>query len=89
MPTDPAATPAEAEEEEVEYGDGDDQGDYVLFDGETYFYGGKDAFCEEFGAAVLVKDEGVTMVGVVGKGLISLSDFLRDAGKGAKLRPVN
>lgn len=75
--------PVEAEEEESEFGDGDDGGESVMFDGETYFYGGKGEFCEQFGAVLLTKDEGVTLVGVAGEGLVSLHDFLRRQRKGA------
>ncbi len=81
--TDPAEIPEPIEADETEFGDGDDGGDESeLFDGETYFYGGKAEFCEQYGAVVLTKDECVTLVGVAGEGLVSLHDFLKRQRKG-------
>lgn len=76
----------EDEAEEEDYGDGDDGSEELLLDGETYFYGGKAAFCETLGAVALDKSDGVVMVGIMGRGMVALGDALKSAGKPALSR---
>lgn len=79
--TEPAEKLEDAAEDEADYGDGDDGGEYILLDGEAYFYGGKAEFCEQFGVVALLKEDGAVMVGVSGQGLVSLHEFLKKQGK--------
>lgn len=79
--TEPAENLEAEGEEEGEFGDGEDGDEYVLLEGETFFYGGKSEFCQKTGALVLAKDEGAVLVGMMGQGLVSLHDFLKKQGK--------